>query len=99
LAKKAASMGRMDGGRPGADDEPDDDSVGRPRLDRIAKALKVTATTRGALAAFPRDALVPGRDLILVFRQRDYIPSEPAAGTHYTGMRIPIRQSDVSSWR
>jgi hypothetical protein len=68
------------------------------RLDRIGKALKIKVTARGAVAAFPREALVPGRDLVVMFSQRDYIPSEPA-WPHYSGMRIPIRQRDVSSWR
>ena len=46
-----------------------------------------------------RDALAPGRDLILLFAQPKSIPAEPASGRHYTGMRLPIRQADVEGWR
>jgi hypothetical protein len=70
-----------------------------PRLDRIGEALKIKVTARGALAAFPRQALSAGRDLVVMFRQHAYVPSEAATVPNYTGMRIAIRQSDVASWR
>jgi hypothetical protein len=69
-----------------------------PSLDRIARVLHTKVTAKGMLAAFPRDAFAAERDLILWFAPSN-IPAGTASGRHYIGMRLPIRQADVSRWR
>ncbi len=66
---------------------------------RLRKVLGLNVSARGVLAAFPREAFKPGRDLVMLFAPRMSVPDEAASGPRFVGLRVSIREADLATWR